>query len=79
MAMSTGSRGVRNVTSSILLALGVMLTALGVVLLEAHQSLLTPDGLARRCEAERGLKPTVLAVDFYRTGDLVSVVRALNQ
>jgi hypothetical protein len=48
MAMSTGSRGVRHATSSILLALGVMLTALGVVLLEARQSLLTPDGLARR-------------------------------
>jgi hypothetical protein len=46
--MSTGSRGLRHATSSILLALGVMLAALGVVLLEARQSLLTPDGLARR-------------------------------
>lgn len=34
---------------------------------------------ARRCEAERGLKPTVLAVDFYRTGDLVKVVGELNR
>ncbi len=34
---------------------------------------------ARRCEAERGLKPTVLAVDFYRTGDLTKVVGDLNK
>ncbi len=34
---------------------------------------------ARRCEAERGLKPTVLAVDFYRTGDLTKVVGELNR
>ena len=30
-------------------------------------------------EEERGLKPTILAVDFYRTGDVVGVARALNQ
>jgi hypothetical protein len=36
------------VTASILVALGVALSALGVALLEARQSLLTPDGLARR-------------------------------
>jgi hypothetical protein len=34
---------------------------------------------ARKCQAERGVKPTILAVDFYRTGDLVKVVSALNQ
>jgi hypothetical protein len=34
---------------------------------------------ARRCQAERGRKPTVLAVDFYRTGDLVKVVGELNK
>ncbi len=34
---------------------------------------------AKRCQAERGLKPTVLAVDFYRTGDLVKVVAELNR
>jgi hypothetical protein len=30
-------------------------------------------------ESERGLKPTILAVDFYRTGDVVGVARALNK
>jgi hypothetical protein len=34
---------------------------------------------ARQCQAERGLRPTVLAVDFYRTGDVIGVVRTLNQ
>jgi hypothetical protein len=34
---------------------------------------------ARRCQAERGLKPTIVAVDFYRTGDVVGVARTLNQ
>jgi hypothetical protein len=34
---------------------------------------------ARRCQQERGLRPTIIAVDFYRTGDVVGVVRALNQ
>jgi hypothetical protein len=34
---------------------------------------------ARRCQEERGLKPTIVAVDFYRTGDVVGVARALNQ
>jgi hypothetical protein len=34
---------------------------------------------AKRCEAERGLKPTVMAVDFYRTGDLIKVVGELNR
>jgi hypothetical protein len=33
---------------------------------------------ARRCQAERGLRPTIVAVDFYRTGDVVRVVRTLN-
>jgi hypothetical protein len=34
---------------------------------------------ARRCREERGVTPTILAVDFYRTGDVVGVARALNQ
>jgi len=42
----------------------------------AHEALLSR---ARRCQAERGLRPTIVAVDFYRTGDVVGVVRALNQ
>jgi hypothetical protein len=35
-------------------------------------------GRARACEAERGKRPTVIAVDFYRTGALFQVARALN-
>jgi hypothetical protein len=33
---------------------------------------------ARQCETARGRRPTVLAVDFYRTGALFRVARALN-
>jgi hypothetical protein len=33
---------------------------------------------ARQCEAERGKRPNVIAVDFYRTGDLFRVARTLN-
>ena len=33
---------------------------------------------ARQCEAERGKRPTVIAVDFYRTGALFRVARTLN-
>jgi hypothetical protein len=33
---------------------------------------------ARACQAERGLLPNVIAVDFYRTGNLVSVAWTLN-
>ncbi len=32
----------------------------------------------RRCERERGLRVNVLAVDFYRTGDVLGVVEELN-
>ena len=32
----------------------------------------------RRCEAERGKRPTLIAVDFYRTGEIFRVARALN-
>jgi hypothetical protein len=42
----------------------------------AHDALLAR---ARRCEDERGVRPTIVAVDFYRTGDVVGVVRALNE
>ena len=45
-------------------------------IVNAHDALLAR---ARRCEEERGLKPTILAVDFYRTGDVVGVARALNR
>ncbi len=45
-------------------------------IVNAHDALLAR---ARRCEEERGLRPTILAVDFYRTGDVVGVARALNQ
>jgi hypothetical protein len=33
---------------------------------------------ARACQAERGKLPTVIAVDFYRTGALFQAVRTLN-
>ena len=33
---------------------------------------------ARRCERERGMSPNIIAVDFYRTGDLIDVVNTLN-
>jgi hypothetical protein len=33
---------------------------------------------ARACRAERGLLPNLIAVDFYRTGDLFNVVWTLN-
>jgi hypothetical protein len=36
-------------------------------------------GRARTCQKERGLQPNVLAVDFYRTGDLMKVVDTLNR
>jgi hypothetical protein len=45
-------------------------------IVNAHDALLAR---ARRCQEERGVKPTILAVDFYRTGDVVGVARALNQ
>ncbi len=33
---------------------------------------------ARQCQAARGKRPTVIAVDFYRTGALFRAVRAMN-
>jgi hypothetical protein len=33
---------------------------------------------ARACRKERGMMPNLIAVDFYRTGDLVGVVRTMN-
>ena len=45
-------------------------------LVNAHDVLLAR---AQRCGEERGLAPTILAVDFYRTGDVVGVARALNR
>ena len=33
---------------------------------------------ARTCERLRGRRPWILAVDFYRRGDLIGVTDALN-
>ena len=33
---------------------------------------------ARACQRERSHLPNIVAVDFYRTGDLLAVTRALN-
>jgi hypothetical protein len=44
-------------------------------IVNAYEALLAR---ARECEAVRGRRPTVIAVDFYRTGDLLRVVRTLN-
>ena len=33
---------------------------------------------ARKCERERGMLPNIVAVDFYRSGDLFGVVDVLN-
>ena len=35
-------------------------------------------GRVRQCQAERGLFPTIVAVNFYREGDLLRVVNDLN-
>ena len=35
-------------------------------------------GRARACEQERGMLPNLVAVDFYRSGDLMRVVDTLN-
>jgi hypothetical protein len=35
-------------------------------------------GRAQQCRDERGMLPNILAVDFYRTGDLLRVADALN-
>jgi hypothetical protein len=45
-------------------------------LVNAHDALLAR---ARLCWDERRVKPTILAVDFYRTGDVVGVARAMNE
>jgi hypothetical protein len=34
---------------------------------------------ARACQRERGMLPNIIAVDFYRTGDLLRVVEMLNR
>jgi hypothetical protein len=36
-------------------------------------------GRARECERERGLLPNIVAVDFYKTGDVMKVVDTLNR
>jgi uncharacterized membrane protein HdeD (DUF308 family) len=45
-------------------------------IVNAYDALL---GRARACQAARGKRPTVIAVDFYRTGALFQVARALNE
>ncbi len=45
-------------------------------IVNAHDTLLAR---ALHCQDERGLRPTIIAVDFYRTGDVVGVARALNE
>jgi hypothetical protein len=44
-------------------------------IVNAYDALL---GRARACQAARGKRPTVIAVDFYRTGALFRVARTLN-
>jgi hypothetical protein len=44
-------------------------------LVNAYDALLAR---AKQCQAARGRLPTLIAVDFYRTGDLLRVVRSLN-
>jgi hypothetical protein len=44
-------------------------------LVNAYEALLAR---AQACEKERGTRPTVIAVDFYRTGALFRVARKLN-
>jgi hypothetical protein len=44
-------------------------------IVNAYEALLAR---ARQCETTRGRRPTVLAVDFYRTGALFRVARTLN-
>jgi len=44
-------------------------------LVNAHDFLLTR---ARQCQGERGHLPNILAVDFYRSGDLFGVAGELN-
>ena len=41
----------------------------------AHDVLL---GRARECQKRRGMLPNIVAVDFYRAGDLFGVVDELN-
>jgi hypothetical protein len=36
-------------------------------------------GRARECERERGQMPNIIAVDFYKTGDVMKVVDTLNR
>ncbi len=36
-------------------------------------------GRARECQRERGQLPNIIAVDFYKTGDVLKVVDTLNR
>jgi hypothetical protein len=44
-------------------------------IVNAYEALLAR---AKQCQAERGKRPNLIAVDFYRTGDLFRAVRTLN-
>jgi hypothetical protein len=44
-------------------------------IVNAHDALLAR---ARQCEQERGRRPNILLVDFYRSGEVVEVARELN-
>ncbi len=53
----------------------------GIPVREAAEAINGRDALLDRvltCEAERGQQPTILAVDFVETGDLIDVVDELN-
>ncbi|MEO0493366.1 MAG: hypothetical protein AAF081_08115 [Actinomycetota bacterium] len=53
----------------------------GIPVQEVAASINSRDALLERvaaCEAERGRRPTILAVDFVETGDLVDTVAELN-
>jgi hypothetical protein len=45
------------------------------VMVNAHDFLLSR---ARQCQEERGMLPNLIAVDFYKTGDLFEAVKTLN-
>jgi hypothetical protein len=44
-------------------------------IVNAYETLLAR---ARQCQRERSLMPNLIAVDFYRTGELFRVARTLN-
>jgi hypothetical protein len=49
-----------------------------VVATEVTDQILESCSSARECRRERGMMPNLIAIDFYRTGDLLDVVDAMN-